>query len=103
MLHLEVKPSKLSAYSETAISHVTFTGFIVLYFVSSFKMNPFAASEMIVKNGACVRVCVCPCMYAAFVFSQFCIPALRGKRPVQIPLLFSYIYLTFCLSSNLLK
>lgn len=103
MLYLDVRPSNLSAYTETAISHVSSTSFFVLYFVSSFEMAPFAACEMIVRGGACVCVCVCPRTYAAFVFPQLCIPALRGRRPLQIPLLFSNIYLTFCLSSNLLK
>lgn len=31
MLYLEAKPSKLSAYTETAISHVSSTSFTVLY------------------------------------------------------------------------
>lgn len=69
-VHLEVKPSKLSAYTETAISHVSSTGFFVLYFVSSFEMAPFVACEMIVRGGACecVLVRMQPLCFLSFVF-----------------------------------
>lgn len=61
MLYLDVRPSNLSAYTETAISHVSSTSFFVLYFVSSFEMAPFAACEMIVRGGACVCVSLYVC------------------------------------------
>lgn len=54
-------------------------------------------------TGVCVCVCVSVYVCSICVLSQFCIPAQRGGRPLQIPLLFSNIYLTFCLSSNLLR
>lgn len=70
MLYLDVRPSKLSAYTETAISHASSTSFFVLYFVSSFEMAPFAACEMIVRGGACVCVLVRmqPLCFLSFVF-----------------------------------
>lgn len=85
MLYLEVRPSKLSAYTETAISHVSSTSFLVLYFVSSFEMAPFAACVMIVRGSACVRVLV---RMQPLFFPQFCIPALRGRPPPNSPPIF---------------
>ncbi len=77
-MHLEVKPSKLSAYTETAISHVSSTGFFVLYFVSSFEMAPFVAYEMIVRGGACVCVSLYVCSLCVFSVLYSCT---EGQTP----------------------
>lgn len=54
------------------------------------------------RNGWCMCVCVRVCMQHLCSFSVL-YSCTEGRTPPQIPLLFSNIYLTFCLSSNLLR